>query len=118
MLRGNDMSDMERIEDPTLKMHFTGFIEESALKHSSANKKDLTGVNFEKFVGFCVAKKYIGYANIQTSDYHTGGGNDGGCDGLLLIANGELISDVGMARELVADEDVKKSGYTMYFYTS
>ena len=107
MLRGNDMSDMERIEDPTLKMHFTGFIEESALKHSSANKKDLTGVNFEKFVGFCVAKKYIGYANIQTSDYHTGGGNDGGCDGLLLIANGELISDVGMARELVADEDVK-----------
>ena len=34
MLRGNDMSDMERIEDPTLKMHFTGFIEEAALKHS------------------------------------------------------------------------------------
>ena len=107
MLKGNDMSDMERIEDPTLKMHFKGFIEESALKHSSANKKDLTGVNFEKFVGFCVAKKYIGYANIQTSDYHTGGGNDGGCDGLLLIANGELISDVSMARELVADEGVK-----------
>lgn len=100
-----ERSDMERIEDPTLKMHFSGFIKEKELKFTSG-KKDLTGSNFEKFVGFCVAKKYTDYANIQITDYHTGGGNDGGCDGILLIANGELISDIRSARDLVDDEGV------------
>ena len=33
-----ERSDMERIEDPTLKMHFSGFIKEKELKFTSGKK--------------------------------------------------------------------------------
>ena len=56
---------------------------------------------FEHFVNYCAVSNEYG-DEFDIEDVHTGGGDDLGIDGLAIIVNGTLVSDIDEVEDLAA----------------
>ncbi|QDZ10157.1 AIPR family protein [Devosia ginsengisoli] len=56
-------------------------------------------VIFEHFANYCVVSQNYG-EEFDVDDIHTGGGNDLGLDGIAILVNGNLVSDVSEVDDL------------------
>lgn len=58
-------------------------------------------LTFEHFVNYCVLSDTY-EDEFDINDIHTGGGDDMGIDGLAIIVNGALVSDIEEIRDLIS----------------
>lgn len=54
---------------------------------------------FEHFCNFAICSKLF-RGSFDLSDVHTGSGNDCGIDGILLLVNGRIITDVDQVNDI------------------
>jgi hypothetical protein len=91
------------MEDRIIEGYLKTFVEENAIQIGDEAK------NFEHFINYCIASKYI-FDAISFEELSVGEGHDTGIDGMAIVVNGHLITskeDIDFFKKTLGRLDVQ-----------